>query len=409
VKLHAVLLATALLAVPLGAQKIAPPPLRPQLDAGADTNDAHAYYLYGMRMIEAKPAESVRAFYWASRIDPASGEFLYDVYVARLVTMSSSDLVAYFDHTAKKRSPQNIALDSLMYRAYMMNPFLYRNLERSLEKRLIEAEIMDNDPSVDRAELAYDIAGYMNSQRAAAWQAYATGRFPDALNAYARALHDRSKNKKDHEEDDSELHAERARIFYLLGNMDSARTEMTAAIDGMRAHDAKHMVFLYESKAMYEQSLGMIHERAKNPSAARDAYGQALTEDLSHYAAHSQLAQLQLAAGDTAAAIAEMDLAVQLKPDDPVLHYVYAFVLVNASRDADASNQLMLAAAADSSYAAPHLLLARIADVEQYADEALAEYRRFLALDFRADPQYAFAQERIAKLSAPVVVAAPKQ
>jgi len=48
-----------------------------------------------------------------------------------------------------------------------------------------------------------------------------------------KELHDKGRNKKDHLENDSELHADRARIFYQIGNMDSARAELTAAIAGL--------------------------------------------------------------------------------------------------------------------------------------------------------------------------------
>ena len=92
------------------------------------------------------------------------------------------------------------------------------------------------------------------------------------------------------------------------------------------------------------------------------------------------MASLQLAQGDTASAITEMELAVQLQPNDPVLLYNYATTLVRARRDGDAATQLGKSVAADSFYAQPHMLLARMADVEQYTDDAVREYQIFLAL-----------------------------
>src|SRR6185312_9217447 len=132
----------------------------------------------------------------------------------------------------------------------------------------------------------------------------------------------------------------RSRIFYLIGNMDSALTEMSAAIAGLSERDKKEAVILYESKAMYDQSIGMIHEKAKHPDLAREAYAHALEEDLAYYSAHSRMASLQLESGDTASAITEMELAVQLQPNDPVILYNYATTLVRARRDADAATQL---------------------------------------------------------------------
>ena len=59
----ALLALTVLLSPAAGAQKIAKIPTRPRLDPGADTNDARSYYQYGVRMLDNKPEESVRAFY----------------------------------------------------------------------------------------------------------------------------------------------------------------------------------------------------------------------------------------------------------------------------------------------------------------------------------------------------------
>src|SRR6202030_4369004 len=106
-----------LLAPALPAQKTkktVPTPTRPRLDAGADTNDARAYYRYGVQMVNEKPAESVRAFYWATQIDPSSAEARYALRTSSLLAMTSSELFSYFDWSRKKRSPQYLALDSLL-------------------------------------------------------------------------------------------------------------------------------------------------------------------------------------------------------------------------------------------------------------------------------------------------------
>jgi tetratricopeptide (TPR) repeat protein len=408
VRIQAALLSLALLLAPsIGAQKVARVPTRPRLDPQADTNDAHSYYRYGVSMIDSKPAESVRAFYWASRLDPSSGEALYALRTASLLDMSGTAMLDYFDYSQKKRKPEYLALDSLLYRAYTINPFLYRMLDRSLSRKYLEEAVREENPGIGGADLNLAIIDFMRDVRHSGWASYSDGRFKDALDAYAKQLQtlDKTKNrknKKEHDDDASEIHAERSRIFYLLGNMDSALTEMTAAVAGMRERDAKDLVVLYESKAMYDQSLGMIHEQAKHADEAREAYGQALQEDLSYYAAHTRMAMLQLAQGDTTNALTEMDLAVQLEPNDPVLRYNYAMALVTAHRDGDAATQLMKAAEADPYFAAPHLLLARIADVEQYADDAVREYQQFLALSPKGDPQVAIARTRVSALTSTV-------
>lgn len=409
-RLPTALMSLAVLLTPaLNAQKkVVAPPLRPHLDASADTNDARTYYRYGMQMVSSKPTESVRGFYWALQLDPSSAESMYALRTASLLAMSSSELYDYFDWSRKKRPPEHLALDSLLYRALTVNPFVYRNMDLPLIRQMIEADVINEYPSVDRAELNVHVLEEMTQMRKLGWMSYAEGRLPDALDAYAKQLHDKGRNKKDHEENDSEIHADRARIFYQMGNMDSARSELTAAIAGMRERDKKSTVILYESKAMYEQSLGMINERSNKPDDAREAYGQALTEDLSYYAAHSHLAQLQLAQGDTGTAVSEMELAVQLQPNDPMLRYGYALILVKAKRDGDAAGQLLKAIAVDPYYAAPHLMLARMADIEDYTDDAVSEYQRYITLAAKSDPELPTARDRLAKLSATVAAAPAK-
>jgi tetratricopeptide (TPR) repeat protein len=402
------LLAVVLLVAPaLQAQKVVPPPTRPRLDAGLDTNDARAYYQYGVRMIDSKPEESSRAFYWAARLDPSSGEAQYAMYAAALMKLGYNDLYDYYDYSAKKRKPEYLALDSLLYRAYTINPFLYRSLDRSLLRRILEADVRTEHPDVDAAALNVAILEYMHDSRHTAWASYTQGRFPEALDAYAKELKDldrtkNKRNKREHEDDASEIHAARARIFYLLGNTDSALTEMTAAMAGQRERDAKETVILYESKAMYDQSLGMIHERAKQADLARAAYAHALEEDLSYFSAHVKMAMLQLTQGDTASAITEMDLAVQLQPNDPALRYNYAVALIQARRDADAVTQLMKSIEIDPYYVAPRLLLARIADAEQDTEDAVREYGEYVALAPKSDPQVAAVRSRLSALQATV-------
>ncbi|HEY2804639.1 MAG TPA: hypothetical protein VGI92_02155, partial [Gemmatimonadales bacterium] len=71
-----------LAAAPLGAQR---PPRRPRLAAGADTNDAVAYFQFGLDKVENDPSGGEAAFYWAARLDPMSPQSQYALYIARLL------------------------------------------------------------------------------------------------------------------------------------------------------------------------------------------------------------------------------------------------------------------------------------------------------------------------------------
>jgi tetratricopeptide (TPR) repeat protein len=318
---------SAMACVPaLAAQKTAAVPTRPQLQAGADTNDSREYYAYGMRMVNDKPAEAVRGFYWASQIDPTSGESLYGLQTATLFAMTASEMASYYDFFARNRKSAYLAVDSLLFRAYTINPFLYPSFQHTLIRRQIEASVVAQYPGVNRAQLNDRILSYTNDMRFRADMAYADGRLQEALVGYAKQLSSNAWSKRDKAIISGNVHATRARIFYILGNLDSARTEMGAAVSAMRERDkdSKENVILYQSKAMYDQSLGMINERQNRSDSARGAYEEALEEDLAYYPAHSRLAQLQLAKGDTTSALTELDLAVQLQPNNAVVRYAYA-------------------------------------------------------------------------------------
>lgn len=416
-----VTLATLVLAAGVRAQGPASVPARPQLDNGADTNSAQNYFNYGMKMVYEKPAEAAHAFYWASRIDPSSGDAMYALRAATLLAMPRDTLLDYLgnghgkkrkkDEAAPKRRPDQLVLDSLEYRAFAINPFVYASLDPTLMRHIVQAEVLSRYPRMSAAQVDFGIMQVMQTRSNQAWLAYARGRFPEALAMYAKVLTDSVPHVKKRDSTAvahyreflaSEVHAQRARIFYLLDDMDSARFEMSAALETMRERDSADMVILYQSKAMFQQSLGMIYERLQRIDLAREAYGHALQEDLSYYAAHSRLAQMTLAKGDTAGALSEMDLAVQLQPDDPVLRFRYADVLVHARRDGDAAVQLRKAIAIDPYYGAPHLLFARIADVEQYTDDAVSEYKSYIAVAARTDKQLLVAKARLAELTSTV-------
>ena len=61
---------------PLRAQRLGPEMPRPK-GAAADTNDAQAYFDYGVSVFEQDPKASAAAFYWAARINPGYADALY--------------------------------------------------------------------------------------------------------------------------------------------------------------------------------------------------------------------------------------------------------------------------------------------------------------------------------------------
>jgi len=386
-------------------------PARPSRGVGTDGNNAQGLFEYGMQIVERRPEEAARAFYWASRLDPASGDALYALHAATILAMSDKVLLKYLHPKKGKREPKFVAFDSMEYRAYAKDPFVFASLDPTVLHRILETQIHDEHPHATSAEIGMSVFAIMGGDANFAWLQYSKNELPRALATYAKVLADTSMPRHAKARDSlaitrhrkalaPEYHAQRGRIFYRLGEMDSAETEMSAALEEMRSHDDTAPVFFYRSKAMYEQSLGMIYQRANKIDKAREAYGRALEEDLAFYSAHSHLAQLDLARSDTTDALSEMDLAVQLSPSDPALRYEYAEILVHANRDGDAVAQLKKAIALDPYYGAPHLLLALMADVEKYTDDAIREYSSYIAVASRTDEHRRPAQARLNELTA---------
>jgi tetratricopeptide (TPR) repeat protein len=212
--------------------------------------------------------------------------------------------------------------------------------------------------------------------------AYQDGRYDDALSLYAKAI-PRSKEK-------GRLLAERGRLFYQMGQPDSALDNLTQALVEMRKADKDDLVFFYQSKALMEQRIGMIERVKGNKAAARDAFGRALQEDLSYFPAHVQLAVLS-----------EMDLAVQIKPDAPGIRFQYGYALGTLNKLKDAEAQLKKAIELDPEFAVSHFALAEVYVASGRKPDALKEIQAFLALAAANDTRREEAAQMAAVLGGP--------
>jgi predicted Zn-dependent protease len=103
--------------------------------------------------------------------------------------------------------------------------------------------------------------------------------------------------------------------------------------------------------------------------------------------------------------LSELELAVQLAPDNPVLRLNYAFRLVEAAKEDDAITQLRKATEVEPYYAAPYNLLGRILDAHDKSSDAIEQYNKFLAHASQRDPQYDWTKQRIALLTTTVAKA----
>ncbi len=394
--LSAVLLTAA--AGPLAAQRLGPPEPRPALREGADTNDAQAYYDLGVAQLMRDSRTSAEAFYWAARINPANGDALYG---RRSALMKSNDrlLQQMMENTrGVHSSKEGRLLDSLQFRALMMSPFLYRRFDRDLYTTYVHNDVvrssrMSGGGEPNAVELDYEINIYLQRGGAStrAWMAYGAGDFDNALSLYASALKT-TRNP-------SYVHMERARIFGMKAQVDSAVAEMKVALEAQRKEDSKDLVIFYESKALAEYSTAVLLEGAGKTDAAREAYGRALQEDLAYYPAHMRLGLLAAGLKDTANAVSELALASQLAPEEPHVRYVHGFVLALAHRPTEAIVEFKKAVELEPCYALPYVLLGQMYESNGDGPNSAAAYKGFLAHAAQTDPQRDFAAAHLKEIT----------
>jgi len=175
------------------------------------------------------------------------------------------------------------------------------------------------------------------------------------------------------------IHKDLAQLFYTTGAFDSSLVHLNAALDELRRRDADRLVRFYESKEFFEHAIGVIHELRGDLVAAREAYGRAMQEDLSYYPAHLRLGLLALAAGDTVQALQELNLAVEVAPAEGTLRVTYGALLAQVGRLDEAVAHLRKAVELEPYYPLPYYVLGRLGESLRRRDQALDDYRAFLA------------------------------
>jgi Tfp pilus assembly protein PilF len=391
-RLSSFVAAAVLAAAPLAAQapkqaKRPADPKRPRLEAGRDTNSASAYYYYGLDQLSRDPEGAAAAFHWASRIDPSWAEPLYAKRIA-LHLSNVNRLALYLDRNrGVLRSAEVRRIDSLQYEALIRNPILYQGLNKVMLETFYEKVTGQSALMID-----WDRQDPGN----AAWLAYSNKDFAKAVDYYGRAL------KKD--KNAYWYHSSRAIALYQIGKADSAIAELTTMIAELRKHEKDETVFAYDSKALYEYTIGHLYAQTGNADKAAEAYGRALTEDLSFYMAHAALGDAAAAKGDTATAMQEYELAVQLDDDDAPIRFRYGVMLFDARRFPEAAEQFKKAIEAEPYYAQPYFALARYKDLNGDMAEAVALYEQYIA---RAAQQsqaafIAHAKQRVAEIKAEI-------
>ena len=409
-----------LLAALVAAPALAQEPKRPRVEG--DSNSAIAYYEMGARLLVEQPEEALNAFYWAARIDPEWPAASYGLRIAQYNVVPRL-LAAYPSMTGRMLEAADVMqIDSLQLRAEVLDPFFPRDLERQFLERTIAAQLQEAvgrgsgsvtiyvqggpvvvklgspDPSgrgqqVDPLEIDLVARQILGSNAAFLTRGIITagaGRHENALDQFRRALVESRVRPL--------IHAERARAFHALGRVDSAVAALEAAIAELARPEQQRFARLYQTAAAYRYAIGVIRERAGQGTEARAAYEQALAADSAFYGARFRLGVMAFAARDTAAALSQMERAVNTAPREVTQRVTYGLLLAQAGRGAAAVEQLRLVTGLEPHYAWAYYVLGRVTESGEPV-AAAAAYRTFLALATADHPRRADATQRLARLA----------
>ncbi|HTT69029.1 MAG TPA: hypothetical protein VMF70_13470 [Gemmatimonadales bacterium] len=388
-------------ATPLAAQGNGPGkmPRRPALPSGSDTCDAYAYYQLGMARVHDDPETAAAAFYWTHRLSPDAAVAYYAERIALLLA-DRYVLSGYIEDDRRTLQSADVRrIDSLEVRALTLDPFFPQQLDELLIVTYFTNRIHDDYRQHGEEVSDLDVEFYVRSAlrtlgpATSAWLAFGRGEYRQAADYWA--------GEERHHRKDSDLRAWRARALFLLGQPDSARVELDSALAVARRSDAEKMKYVYDSKVLWEYEIGRIDELQGRDSAAREAYQQALVEDLSFYPAHSRLAYIAMRTVDTATAVTELQRAIELKPDDYTARLLLGTVLAARHETGPATEQLRRAAEAEPWVPQPHLVLGDALRLAGDHDGAVTEYQRFVALAARSHRDLAAVRQRLAELGAP--------
>jgi tetratricopeptide (TPR) repeat protein len=357
-------------------------PQRPRLPFPADTNSADAYENWGRAMIAYAPDSAAAAFFWASRLDPWRASPYYERGIALLLTHAERPnvgaLVLPWAMNKQLSAAELSLVDSLNELAMLRDPYMERSLDSFLS---------GTPPR--------SIVNRMNDPAQRGFWEFAIGAYDSAVVHLGKAL-----VKKP---DLAGMRTVRAVAFYYLNQFDSTAAELEMVLSRLEVRERKQTVLFYRSKAMVQYALGIALVRKDDPRA-REHFEAALVEDLSFYMARVRLAGLALQRVDTAAAIASLAQAVELKNDDAALQYFDGVVLRDRDRAAAAA-ALQRAVELAPEFAPPHMQLAALAELRADTASAIASYERFIALSPSTEPDRLAAMARRQALTRP---AAPR-
>ncbi len=351
---------------------------RPSLPEGADTNDPRAYLSLAALQSFSNEAVAESAFVWASRLAPGNADPPYQwaimIIHRGLSGILLSTLIVSEDLRHEISRERVRMVDSLLRQAWLRDPFRDPLLDPSLRFAYRHPPTLFKDPITK------------------GFDAYFSGDFPGARASWGRALAKQPGR--------ADLRFHRAYTYYLQQRFDSAAGELEQAITAMGRAESSSLVRLAPPRALFYYAIGVARQEAGDYARAREAYIQALSENLGLYIAHARLAQILFAQGDSAGGLSELAIATGIEPGDAWLRNYHGLVLLAAGHPRESLAELEGSLAADRYYATPWYLLGRAHETLEEPGPARDAYREFLAHAAVSDTRWAWTRNRLGELQA---------
>lgn len=334
---------------------------QPQLPEGADPNDWEAYYDLGVHLMRKHGPSALAAFEAASRLEPSRAEPLHARFVAFWMSQSIEDFIAWRQGDKRLQERRDVrAADSLYSLALQRNPFIHRGLEVLLFDRIPGRFHTDRDTR--------------------AWLAYSTGDFAEAVKLQTRTIERKP-------EEATWFRYDRALSRVMLNDLAGAREDLEVVLATLRAQEAAaEELTYYRSKHALLHMIGLIRVQQGDLDGARANFGDALVENAGFAYAQAALANVTRAERKPREALAELEAALLLAPDDAIIQWWYAQTLADAGRYDAAVAQARKVADREPAWPAPHYVIGRARERQGRQTEARAAYAMYVRLASAKDP-----------------------
>ena len=348
---------------------------RPELhDTTADPNDALSYYHLGDSVRRTLPRLADRAFHWAARLDPTFA----DAYFARWALL-------------RRDFPWREMPDGSIRRIFAVQPNAAQMTDSLLAIAIAYSPFLEGTINVPQWIIGLSERTASQDPAVAGMRAYGRGDYRKAVAEWGKELKKEPKSAM--------LHIPRAYAWVRLDEADSAIGDLTQLVQRLEIVERDSAVTPYFSKEFLYYAIGMLHAGKERFPEARAAFEHSLLENLGFYMAHVRLSGVVMMFHDTTTALTELETAMLIRPDDPLVLVYHGSLLLGTGRVADAERQFRAALRADSDYALPHVFLGLAAEKRHDTSSASAEYTDYLSRSPRSATERAWVKSRLGNLT----------